>query len=107
MSNPIHANRKALSATEIVTQLSKLNGEQAIGWRLIDGALEKSYLFKNYHQTIGFVNALAFIANAEDHHPDLAVSYSKCVVRFNTHDVNGISASDFFCASKVDALLGQ
>ena len=107
MSNPIHANRKALSATEVVTQLSKLNGEQAMGWRLIDGALEKTFVFKNYHQTIGFVNALAFIANSEDHHPDLAVSYSKCVVRFNTHDVNGISVSDFFCASKVDALLGQ
>ena len=107
MSNPIHNNRKALSATEIVTQLSKLNGEQALGWRLIDGALEKTYTFKNYHETIGFVNALAFIANTEDHHPDLAVSYSKCTVRFNTHDVDGISVSDFFCASKVDTLLSQ
>ena len=107
MSHPIHTNRKALSATEIVTQLSKLNGEQALGWRLIDSALEKTYAFKNYHETIGFVNALAFIANAEDHHPDLAVSYSKCTVRFNTHDVNGISVSDFFCASKADALLSQ
>jgi 4a-hydroxytetrahydrobiopterin dehydratase len=107
MTNPIHKTRKALSATEIVTQLSKLNGEQALGWRLIGGALEKTYAFKNYHETIGFVNAVAFIANAEDHHPDLAVSYSKCTVRFNTHDVNGISVSDFFCASKVDALLGQ
>ena len=105
MSNPIHLNRKALSATEVVTHLSKLNGEQALGWRLIDGALEKVFTFKNYHQTIGFVNALAFIANAEDHHPDLAVTYSKCTVRFNTHDVNGISVSDFFCASKADALL--
>ena len=107
MSNPIHSHRKALSATEIVTQLSKLNGEQALGWRLIDGALEKTYSFKNYHETIGFVNALAFIANFENHHPDLVVSYSKCTVRFNTHDVNGISVSDFFCASKVDALLNQ
>lgn len=107
MSNLIHGNRKAFSATEIVTQLSKLNGEHALGWRLIDGALEKTYSFKNYHETIGFVNALAFIANAEDHHPDLAVSYSKCTVRYNTHDVNGISVSDFFCASKVDALLSQ
>lgn len=105
MSNPVHLNRRALSATEIVTQLSKLNGEQAIGWRLIDGSLEKTYAFKNFHETMGFVNALAFIANAEDHHPDLALSYGKCTVRFNTHDVNGISVSDFFCASKVDALL--
>ena len=105
MSHPIHQNRKALGATEIVTQLSQLNGEQALGWRLIDGALEKTFTFKNYHETIGFVNALAFIANRENHHPDLAVHYSKCTVRFNTHDVNGISVSDFFCASKVDALL--
>lgn len=69
MSNPIHQNRRALSATEVVTQLSKLNGEQALGWRLIEGALEKTFKFKNYHETIGFVNAVAFIANAEDHQP--------------------------------------
>ncbi|MCJ7799187.1 MAG: 4a-hydroxytetrahydrobiopterin dehydratase [Polaromonas sp.] len=105
MSHPIHQNRRALSATEIVSQLSKLNGEQPLGWRLIDGALEKTFGFKNFYETIGFLNAVAFIANTEDHHPDLAVSYGKCTVRFNTHDVNGISVSDFFCASKVDALL--
>lgn len=103
--NPVHQNRRAFSATEIVTQLSQLNGEQPLGWRLIDGSLEKTFAFKNFHETIGFVNAVAFIANAEDHHPDLALSYGKCTVRFNTHDVNGISISDFFCASKVDALL--
>jgi len=103
--SPLHQNRRALTATEIVTQLSKLNGDQLSGWRLMDGSLEKTFSFKNYHETIGFVNALAFIANAEDHHPDLAVSYGKCCVRFNTHDVKGISVSDFFCASKVDALL--
>ena len=103
--NPVHQGRRALSATEIVTRLSQLNGEQALGWRLIDGALEKSFSFKDFHQTMGFVNALAFIANTENHHPDLQVSYGSCTVRFNTHDVDGISVSDFFCASKVDALL--
>lgn len=105
MSHPVHQNRKALGATEIVTHLSKLNGESAIGWRLIDDAIEKTFSFKNYYETIAFVNAIAFIANAENHHPDLTVLYSKCTVRFNTHDVKGISVSDFFCASKVDALL--
>ena len=103
--NPIHQSRRALSATEIVTQLSQLNGEQALGWRLIDGSLEKTFGFKHYYETIAFVNAVAFIAHAEDHHPDLALSFSKCTVRFNTHDVQGISVSDCFCASKVDALL--
>lgn len=103
--NPIHQNRKALGPTDIVTQLTQLNGEQPDGWKLIDGSIEKTYRFANFHETIGFVNALAWIANREDHHPDLAVSYNRCVVRFNTHDVNGISVSDFFCAAAVDALV--
>ena len=103
--NPVHQCFNDPAATEIVTRLSQLNGEQALGWRLIDGALEKSFSFKDFHQTMGFVNALAFIANTEDHHPDLQLSFGRCTVRFNTHDVNGISVSDFFCASKVDALL--
>ena len=105
MTHPTHAQRRALSATEIVTQLTQLNGEQVNGWKLIDGALEKKFSFKTFHHTIEFVNALAFIANREDHHPDLSVSFGSCTVRFNTHDVNGISVSDFLCASKVDALL--
>ncbi len=75
------------------------------GWALVDGAIEKRYGFADFHRTIAFVNALAWIANAEDHHPDLQVSYGHCTVRFNTHSVNGISINDFICAAKVDALL--
>jgi 4a-hydroxytetrahydrobiopterin dehydratase len=51
------------------------------------------------------VNAVAFVANAQDHHPDLSVQFNRCVVRLNTHDVQGISATDFDCASRFDALL--
>lgn len=102
--NPIHQNRRALSATEIVTQLTQLNGDAAQGWKLIDGALEKTYSFANFHETMAFVNALAWIAHREDHHPDLALSYGRCTVRFNTHDVNGISVSDIHCAAAVDGL---
>ncbi len=102
--NPIHQNRRALSATEIVTQLTQINGDAAQGWKLIDGSLEKSYTFANFHETMAFVNALAWIAHREDHHPDLALGYSRCTVRFNTHDVGGISVSDFHCAAAVDAL---
>ena len=50
------------------------------------------------------MNAVAFIANAQDHHPDLSVHYNRCVVRFNTHDVKGLSETDFECAAQVDAL---
>jgi 4a-hydroxytetrahydrobiopterin dehydratase len=100
----IHQNRRALSATEIVTQLTQLNGDAAQGWKLIEGSLEKTSTFANFYETMAFVNALAWIAHREDHHPDLAVSYSRCTVRFNTHDVGGISVSDFHCAAAVDAL---
>ncbi|MEX1168133.1 MAG: 4a-hydroxytetrahydrobiopterin dehydratase, partial [Hydrogenophaga sp.] len=92
---------------EIVGQLTQLNGESAQGWKLIDGSIEKTYTFPNYHATMAFVNALAWIAHSENHHPDLAVSYSKCTVRWNTHDVDGISVSDMFCAAAVDALVKE
>ena len=97
--------RQALSATQIVVQLTQLNAEQALGWRLIDGALEKAFSFKNFYQTMAFVNALAFIANKHNHHPDLQVTYNQCTVRFNTHEVKGITTSDFECAAQADALL--
>jgi len=75
------------------------------GWALKDGAIERRYDFSDFHATMAFVNALAWVAHREDHHPDLAVSYNRCVVRFNTHSVGGISINDFICAAKADALL--
>lgn len=101
----MNAPRRALSATEIVTQLTQLNGDNAHGWKLIDGAIEKRYDFPDFHHTMSFVNALAHIAHRTDHHPDLQVSYGHCTVRYNTHDVDGISISDFDCARRIDALL--
>ncbi|MEO8901923.1 MAG: 4a-hydroxytetrahydrobiopterin dehydratase [Polyangiaceae bacterium] len=67
--------------------------------------ISKEYSFKNFYQTIAFVNALAYIANQEDHHPDLAVSYNKCKVSFTTHDAGGLTENDFICAARVNALL--
>jgi 4a-hydroxytetrahydrobiopterin dehydratase len=96
--------RRALTPTEIVKRLADLPG-----WKLSgDGtevAIERTYSFADYFETIAFVNALAFVAHATDHHPDLSVHYAKCVVRFRTHSVDGISATDFDCAARADALL--
>jgi 4a-hydroxytetrahydrobiopterin dehydratase len=78
---------------------------QFSGWRAQDGAIEKTFAFRNFHETISFVNALAWICNAEDHHPALRVTYDRCVVRFDTHAVGGISINDFICAAKTDALV--
>ncbi len=74
------------------------------GWALANGAIERGYTFRDFHHTMAFVNAVAWIAHTEDHHPDLAVSYGACTLRFNTHSVGGISINDFICAAKVDAL---
>ena len=96
--------RRALSPTEVVARLAG-----APGWKLsgdgVDVAIGKSYAFANYYETISFVNAVAFIAHAQDHHPDLSVHFNRCAVRFNTHDVKGLSETDFECAALVDALL--
>jgi 4a-hydroxytetrahydrobiopterin dehydratase len=75
------------------------------GWVQAGNAIERSFQFGNYHQTMAFVNAVAGVAHAEDHHPELQVSYSRCTVRFNTHSVGGISINDFICAAKLDAML--
>ena len=75
-------------------------------WALVENghALSRTFAFKDYYRTMSFVNALAHVANAEDHHPDLSVHYDRCVVRFSTHDVGGLSENDFICAAKADAL---
>ena len=89
-----------MNEAEITTHLAQVSG-----WRLADGAIEKTHSFKNFHETMAFMNALAWICHTEDHHPDVALSYSRCTVRFNTHSVGGISVNDFICAAKADALL--
>ncbi|MDD2546951.1 MAG: 4a-hydroxytetrahydrobiopterin dehydratase [Burkholderiaceae bacterium] len=102
-TSPEHA-RRALTAIEIEAHLA-----QAPGWSLNQEgpawAIEKTYAFANYYETMAFVNALAFIAHAHNHHPDLSVHYQRCGVRLSTHDVGGLSAADFDCASRYDALL--
>jgi 4a-hydroxytetrahydrobiopterin dehydratase len=99
--------RVALTATQIIAKLAHLEG-----WRLAGGdadgqivAIEKTFTFSNYFETIAFVNVVAFVAHTQDHHPDLSVHYNRCVVRFNTHDVKGISQTDFDCAAQIDTLL--
>lgn len=75
------------------------------GWREADGAIEKTFAFKGWLETVAFVDALAWICHVEDHHPELRVSFDRCTVRFSTHSVGGISQNDFICAAKTDALV--
>lgn len=67
--------------------------------------IKRSFKFSNFYETMAFVNAIAWIANTENHHPDLEVGYNYCHIRFMTHALKGLSHNDFICASKIDALL--
>ena len=96
--------RRALSPTEVVTRLAALPG-WALSGDGADVAIEKTWRFANYFETMAFVNSVAWIAHRQDHHPDLSVHYNRCVVRFRTHDVQGLSDTDFECAAQVDALM--
>jgi len=74
------------------------------GWEQSGNEISKTFRFKNYHETLAFVNASAWISHREDHHPDLAVSYNQCRVRYSTHAIGGLSENDFICAAKIDSL---
>lgn len=77
------------------------------GWAVVEdgAAISKTYRFDDYYRTLAFVNALAYMAHAEDHHPDLSVHYDRCVVRYSTHDVGGLSGNDLICAAKAETLI--
>lgn len=81
---------------------------QVPGWAVIDGKLQSSFTFRNYYETMAFVNAMAWVSHQEDHHPDLMVSYKLCAVAYTTHSAGGdVSENDFICAAKVSALYVQ
>ena len=106
MTNLLHRKCAALEGESPMSDAAiRDHLAQVSGWRLNQGSIEKAYSFKNFLETVAFVNALAWICNTEDHHPELAVNFSRCVVRFNTHAVGGISINDFICAAKANALV--
>jgi 4a-hydroxytetrahydrobiopterin dehydratase len=97
---PCTSETPALTQDQVNTLMSRLEG-----WELRDKVIVKSVTLTNFHQTMSFVNAIAWIANQEDHHPELTISYNKCKIEYTTHAVNGLSGNDFICAAKIDALL--
>lgn len=100
---PCEGGIQPLTREEATRYLNKLISE----WELSEDAKEihRDFKFKGFNKTMGFVNAIAWIANAEGHHPDLEVGFNHCLVRFTTHAIGGLSENDFICAAKVDALL--
>ena len=99
---PCEGGVPSLTATDVQKYL-KLTPQ----WNVnsTNTSISRKFEFKGYYKTIAFVNAVAYIASQEGHHPDLEVSYNFCLVKFTTHAINGLSDNDFICAAKVDKLL--
>ena len=96
---PLPAGTPALARARIDALLSEVPG-----WTYDGKVIAKTWSFKNYYETMAFVNAVAWVANQQDHHPDMQVGYNKCTVRYSTHSVSGLSENDFISAARVDAL---
>ena len=75
------------------------------GWESTGKEIGKTFQFKNYYETMAFVNIVAWVAHREDHHPDMEVGYNRCRIRYSTHSVGGLSENDFICAAKVENLM--
>jgi 4a-hydroxytetrahydrobiopterin dehydratase len=101
---PRKGKEHALGAAEVAKLLHALPG-----WQLReDGkAIVKDFRFEDFHRTLGFINAVGFMANHEDHHPDIEAGYGHCQLLWSTHDVGGLSMNDFICAARVEALLAR
>lgn len=93
------ANQPPMDRTAIETHLALVDG-----WHFHDGAIERTFTFADYHRTMAFANAVAWVAHSQDHHPQMLVEYNRCTVRFDTHSVGGVSINDFICAARLDAL---
>ncbi len=100
---PCEGGVEPMSSAEAMQFLAQL----ADGWDINgDGKeISKDFKFKGFYRTMSFVNAVAWIANNEDHHPDLEVGYGHCLVRYTTHAIGGLSINDFICAAKIDKLV--
>ena len=97
-----NADTPRVAPDEVNRLLATLPGYKA---DMLVGSISKVYEFADFYETMAFVNALAYIAHVEDHHPELAVSYNRCAVTYSTHSIGGLSENDFICAAKIEALV--
>jgi len=99
---PCEGGVPPLTAAEAKRLLAQISS----AWVLSENAaaIRREFRFRDFYRTMSFVNALAHIANIEDHHPDLEVGYNYCRVTFTTHAIRGLSDNDFVCAAKIDQI---
>lgn len=100
---PCEGGVAPMDSSEAAAKMQQLSDK----WQLSDDgkSMTADFEFKNYYQTTAFVNAVAWIAHREDHHPDMTFGYKNCNIFFTTHAIGGLSDNDFISAAKIDRLL--
>lgn len=90
-----------------------LNNKQIVGfksmlntpWNIEENqTIMKDFQFENFKRAIAFVQEIALIAEQEQHHPDICISYTKVEIKLSTHDIGGLSENDFIMAAKIESL---
>lgn len=100
--SPCEGNTQPLSQDSASQKLASLSEH----WQLDgDGAIVGHFKFANYYETQAFVNAVAYIAHREDHHPDITFGYNSAQINLTTHAIGGLSDNDFISAARIDRLL--
>jgi 4a-hydroxytetrahydrobiopterin dehydratase len=87
-------------------QVSALLKQLEPGWEVVDGHhLKREYPFKDFKQALAFVNRVGELAEQQQHHPDLYLTWGRVVVTLWTHKIDALTENDFRLAAKIDALL--
>lgn len=105
----IFANKQCEAKTALLTDNDIKSHLQEISpeWKLAEDnrSISRTFKFKNYYDTMAFVNVVAMVSHQQDHHPEMTITYNTCRIEFSTHSVDGLSLNDFICAAKVDGTL--
>lgn len=99
---PVSSSDHQLDEQQIQVYLKEL--QQLWSFDKSNNSISRDFQFNHYYETIAFVNAAAWIAHQQDHHPEMLVGYNHCRVSFTTHSINGLSVNDFICASKINEI---
>lgn len=102
-SQQCSSNVSLLTQEEVEKRLNMLTSEWALSGD--KKSINRTFKFKNYYETMAFVNVVAMVAHQQDHHPDMTVGYNTCHIEYSTHSVGGLSENDFICAEKINKTL--
>lgn len=102
---PVSPDDTRLAPQQIETYLRELDDTWSLDHH--QAIIRREFLFRDYHETIEFINKVADIIHPQDHHPEITISYNRCIIEFTTHSIQNLSINDFICAAKINQIINQ